>query len=931
LLDAPNGSIDTRLLPLPALRISIEGRIGQANAAAVQLFRIPAEQLCTMAVEQLLTAAGRMLYHTQLVPALRVEGQASGLTLVVRDAAGGEHELLAHASMDAADEPSHLTLLLLPVRPGRVMEDDLLRVSRAADASPGMLFEYTVDQQGDGRFAFASAAILPLFGLIPEQVRSSDARLMERIHRDDLAGLLTAREQSARLGTLWEHQCRARRTEDGAWALHSWRAMPRATAGGTTLWHGFVADVTHQREMEQAERERGEALRFDAVRREAERFSRLVADSIPGRVAYWDRDLICRFANTHFCAWTGKPASEVVGGYSTSVLGVERERALAPYIAAALAGKAQQFEREELAPDGARQWRLVYFFPDCRDGEVHGFIVLGTDITSLKQTEAKLLEVNEQLLRALDHAKAATRAKSAFLANMSHEIRTPMNAILGLTHLMARDSRDTLQRERLAKVDGAARHLLQIVNDVLDLSKIEAGKMVLTDQEFSVDALVTGAFDIISQRAREKGLELVLDTDHMPERLRGDPTRLSQSLVNLLSNAVKFTEQGWVRLRVESLRKANGRHLVRFEVTDTGEGLAPEQQARLFEVFEQADTSTTRKYGGTGLGLSITRHFARMMEGEAGVSSTLGTGSTFWFTAWLGQAGDEAAPPPLIADRVSTGGNEALLRCHHAGQRILLAEDNPINQEVASELLRSAGLSVDTADDGRCAVELATTCEYDLILMDMQMPVLDGLGATREIRRAKGRGVAIVAMTANAFAEDRLACLDAGMNDHIGKPVDPEGLYATLLRWLPLRGRQHVLAQNTQGTDDHQHSLLARLRAVDGLDAASGLRNVGGNPAMLERALHRFAQTYASSQSTFGKAISDADWAQAGQWSHSLSGACSTIGATALAASFLSFGAMLALDDTDLTTRQDRGARLQAQLHALVHALQLALSTGSVG
>lgn len=249
--------------------------------------------------------------------------------------------------------------------------------------------------------------------------------------------------------------------------------------------------------------------------------------------------------------------------------------------------------------------------------------------------EAALRASQARVAKARLAAESAARSKADFLANMSHEIRTPINAVIGLTHLMKRDTRDTLHRERLSKVDGAAKHLLQILNDILDLSKIDAGKMTLEEVDFSLDSLTKSALDMVTTRAQEKGLELVLDTDHVPDRLRGDPTRLSQAMINLLTNAVNFTPQGWVRLQAQCQSDQERGLQLRFEVTDTGEGIAPDQQGKLFDAFEQADTSTTRQHGGTGLGLALTRHFARMMGGEAGMTSRLGKGSTFWFTAWL--------------------------------------------------------------------------------------------------------------------------------------------------------------------------------------------------------------------------------------------------------------------------------------------------------
>ena len=442
--------------------------------------------------------------------------------------------------------------------------------------------------------------------------------------------------------------------------------------------------------------------------------------------------------------------------------------------------------------DGRIKWLHVDAVPELDEaGRIvwYGFV---TDVTATKALEHELdkhrlhleelvRDRTEQLEEARNIAESANRAKSTFLANMSHEIRTPLNAITGMAYLMHRTGVTPEQADRLNKIEAASSHLLEIINSILDLSKIDAGKLTLSAEVIQIEKLLANVVSIMNDRAASKGLRLNINLAARLPGVVGDGTRIQQALLNYVGNAIKFTAQGSVTIGVK-VEADEGEHVrLCFEVQDTGIGIAPEVLGKIFNSFEQADSSTTREYGGTGLGLAITKRLAELMGGAVGVSSTPGVGSRFWFTALLGKgepSGTEPGAPDL--DRA-----EAMLTEASQGKCVLLVEDEPTSQVVAEELLVAVGFLVDTADNGSEAVEMVERKAYDLILMDMQMPQMDGITATRCIRQLPGgQSVPILAMTANVFSDDKSNCLDAGMNDFLTKPVVPGVLYSTLLRWL---------------------------------------------------------------------------------------------------------------------------------------------------
>ena len=616
-------------------------------------------------------------------------------------------------------------------------------------------------------------------------------------------------------------------------------------------------------------------------------------EQTPNVVIITDNDATIEYVNPAFEAQTGKLARDVIGQKTRDVLKSGDTPDVVYTALWANLRQGQSWKGILLNRDkfGHKRYITAHISPvRSLDGKIKHYLSIQDDQTDKQELIAELNQQREnleqmvrsrtcELVAAKDMAEAANNAKSLFLANISHEVLTPMNAIIGLSSLLERRLETEGNINVAKKVVSTSKHLLGILNNILDISKIDAGRLLINSVPFNLNELIEDAKGQVASIAEFKNLRLITEiADGLPAYVNGDPLRIRQCLINYLDNAIKFTQHGSVTLRIKA-QSTNDNHTLRFEVEDTGIGVPEDVQRHLFAVFEQADKSINRRFGGTGLGLASTMKIAQLMGGGVGFESTLGKGSRFWFDVVVGHVSDQASVAIALPNRFVT---EKLL-APHTKDRILLVDDNTTNLDVVMGLLEDVGLTAQIAENGLEAVRLATSQRYDLILMDLQMPVMDGLTATQHIRNEGFcTDTPIVAITANIFADDKLKCIDVGMNDHLGKPIIPELLYSTLLKWLP--DKQAKLPQPTavppvdaNVTIDDETRLHRYLDNVPGIDVDVGLK-YNRRASRYINILNEYSEIHVKTIDELRMAIEMSDEVEARRRAHSMKGGSSMMG-----------------------------------------------------
>jgi PAS domain S-box-containing protein len=704
------------------------------------------------------------------------------------------------------------------------------QLNRLAGNVPGALYQYRLFPDGTSSFPFATANISDVYGVSPAQVKEDAQIVLERLHPDDAELVATTISESADRLTVWEVQYRYNHPEKGERWLEG-RATPEKMVDGSVIWNGYIYDITERKrqELKLAETTAQFQLTMEAT-----------------NTGLWSWDLVTNEVN-----WS--PEAYSMLGYEPDAFPVTLEKfqslmhpddvqgMMSDVMSSIEQGDGFNVQFRLRHAEGRWVWIQGRGKVTGSDGTGKPVFMMGThaDISEIKQVEQALAEARAA-------ADTASRAKSDFLANMSHEIRTPMSSIIGLSQISVDEQDLTTLHDRLRKIHHSGRLLLGIINDILDFSKIEAGKLSIDPQPFFLTGLVDNLNSLFADMASRKNLQLSMHIDEgVGDAFVGDELRLRQVLTNLIGNAIKFTEQGSIQLVVSAHQSSVDRQWLKFSVLDTGIGITQEQRQKLFNAFSQADNSVTRKHGGSGLGLVISQRLVEVMGGSGiELESQPEQGSVFTFILPL-RACDASEQEMLLHKK-----SETLDENHSLQGRVLLVEDNPINQEVARSLLEKLGLEVTVAQQGAEALEQVEQSDFNLILMDIQMPVMDGYEATRQLR-ARGCELPIIALTAAAMAEDQAKALAAGMNSHLSKPIDPQALQQVLAQWLKAEATESKSCQSAAADTQSNPDLTSfeserEANPCSCFDAGAGLVMLSGNRQLYRKVLKEFLQQLGS-------------------------------------------------------------------------------------